>query len=80
MFNWRPKLVENWRSAWRWFSIHAMFVTASLQLAWVELPPDVRMGLPPHVISYASIALLVLGIIGRLIRQEPGGDITEVRR
>jgi len=66
----KPELVDNWRSAWRWLSMHCMALALALEGAWRFLPEDLRGRLPDEWVSTISIVLLVLGIAGRLIKQE----------
>ena len=68
------KLVPNARRAWRWFSIQAMAGSAALQGAWLALPPEMKAAVPDRVVMAATIALLVLGVIGRLVDQG-GSDV-----
>ena len=63
------RLVEEWKSAWRWFSLQAMVLVAALQAAWAALPDDLKQHFPEKLIAGVSIALLVLGVAGRLVRQ-----------
>lgn len=65
------KLVENWRSAWRWISVHCMIWAAAIQGAWEVCPPDLKAGMPPKLVTYVTLALLALGVAGRLVKQEP---------
>lgn len=62
-------LVENWRGAWRWFSLQAMALTAAIQAAWGAMPDDLKQHFPAKLVTAVSIALLLLGIGGRLVRQ-----------
>jgi len=62
-------LVDNWRKAWRWFSVQAMVLAAAIQGAWLAMPPDLRAGVPENLVMYGTIAVVVLGIVGRLIPQ-----------
>lgn len=68
-------LVEDWRKAWRWFSVNAMVLAAAIQGTWLQLPDDMKATLPPHLVSYSTIALLVLGVLGRILKQ--GGSNAE---
>jgi len=63
------KLIEDWRNAWRWFSVNAMLLAAAIQGAWLQVPDDMKATLPPHVVSYSTIVLLVLGVLGRILKQ-----------
>lgn len=65
------KLVQDWRQAWKWSSVHAMSAAAAVQGGWVALPDDMRRHIPLAVASAVTIGLLVLGVIGRLRDQQP---------
>ncbi len=65
----KVKLVDDWKNAWKWISVHAMLLAASIQGAWTQLPDDLKASLPNHLVSYSTVALLILGIIGRILKQ-----------
>jgi hypothetical protein len=65
----KPSLVPDWRDCWRWFCMHAMFIAIALQGAWLELPDDMRAGLPDWFVHAVTVAILLLGMIGRVIEQ-----------
>lgn len=64
------KLVENVKSAWKWFSVQAMVLAGAVQGAWIFIPDDMRSNMPHGVVQSSTISLLVLGVIGRLIKQK----------
>lgn len=64
------RLIDEWRSAWRWFSCQAMALAAAVQGGWAALPDDMKEHLPAWIATAATIAVLVLGIGGRLVKQE----------
>lgn len=69
------RLVKNARSAWRWFSVQAMAVAIALQGAWnamLEITPDLAARIPAGAIDTLSVAVLILGVVGRLVDQ--GGN------
>jgi len=68
------KLVKDAGSAWRWFSIQAMALAAAIQAAWAGMPADMAARIPEGAVSALSAAVLVLGIIGRLVDQGSGDD------
>jgi len=68
------KLVEDWRKAWKWFSVNAMILAAAIQGASLQIPDDMKASIPPQLVSGATIALLVLGVAGRLIKQGEEDD------
>ena len=60
------KLVENWKSAWRWFSMQAIALAA----IWESIPEDVKAS----VVSldwqnHVTFGLLVAAGLGRVIDQ-----------
>lgn len=65
----KPKLIPQWRRAWRMVSVQCMALAAAVQAAWPMIPEDVKATLPPPVINWVSLALLVAGILGRLVQQ-----------
>ena len=71
----KPKLIDDWRNAWKWISVNAMVAAGAIQGAWLQIPEDLKAHVPPQLVSGATIALLVLGVAGRLIKQ--GGDNAE---
>ena len=67
------KLVPNARKAWRWISMQAMGAAVALQGAWVFIPDDLKARAGDDLANWVTGALLVLGMIGRLVKQ---GDDT----
>jgi len=63
------KLIENWRNAWKWFSVHAMVYAAAIQGAWLQVSDDMKAHIPSYLVSGLTITLLVLGIAGRVVKQ-----------
>jgi len=69
------KLVENWRHAWKWFSIQLVAVGVALQ-AGVLAFPDLKDWLGDKL-SHLVGLLILCGIAGgRMVKQKPkgGGD------
>lgn len=67
------RLVENWHRLHRAFSVQAMALAAAVQGAWPSIPADLKAALPPNLVHWVSITLLVAGIVGRMVDQ---GSIT----
>jgi uncharacterized membrane-anchored protein len=65
-------LVENWKEAWKWFSVQA--ITAAL--VWEMLPLETRALLPDAIEPHVSAIFLVIAAIGRVIDQQ--GKTTDV--
>ncbi len=64
-------LVENWKSAWRWFSVQALAALTVLPLVWMALPSDAKSFLPDSMEPWVLFALAFGGIVGRLVDQKP---------
>ena len=71
------KLVDNAKTAWRWFSVQAMFVAAAIQGSWVFVPQDMRDSIPQNLLQWATVTLLALGVAGRLVKQEESKNESE---
>jgi hypothetical protein len=65
----KPKLVPDWRQAWRWFSVQSMALAGAVQATWVMIPEDMREAVPGAWVAGITAGILVLGVIGRLIDQ-----------
>lgn len=68
--------INNWRKAWRMFSVQAMLVSGAVQGTWAALPREMKEAVPDGWISLFTVLLLVLGIAGRLVVQDKvsGGE------
>jgi hypothetical protein len=64
------RLIDEWRQAWRWFSCQAMVLVAAIQGGWAAIPDDLRAHFPARLVTAVSIGLLLLGVGGRLVKQE----------
>ena len=64
------KLVEDWKRAWRWFSVHALVLAGVLPAAWAELPPDLKSSIPPGAMGAITAVIAACGVIGRLVDQD----------
>lgn len=64
------KLVDDARRAWRWFSVQCMGLALALQGTWEALPDEMKTGIPPRTVTIITVSLLVLGIVGRLVKQD----------
>ena len=73
------RLIDEWRSAWRFLSIWlAAFAGTALQL--YEQIPMFKAYIPETVFHHLMTALVVFIIVGRLIKQgEPNMQIPNVQ-
>jgi hypothetical protein len=77
----RLKLIAQWQSFWRMWSIRFTAIGTVLLTylinspdviiqAWNILPAELKSVIPVDYTLYISIALLILGILSRVIKQE----------
>lgn len=63
------RLIDEWRKCWRMFSVQSMVLAGAIQGAWVFIPAEMQATIPDGWLRWATIALLALGVIGRLVDQ-----------
>lgn len=63
------KLVPEWKRCLRMFSVQAMILAGAVQGAWASLPDEMKATVSDDWLRYGTIALMVLGVIGRLVVQ-----------
>lgn len=68
------KLIEEWRSAWKWFSVQSMALATAALVTWGLIPEDLKTALPSWLVPIFAAGLLILGIAGRLVQQNPKGE------
>lgn len=73
------KLVSNWREAPRWVSMKCMAAAVAIQSMWGLIPPDMKASIPPAGVTALTVALLVLGVIGRLVDQTKTGGVADCK-
>lgn len=64
-------LIPDIGRAWRFFSVQAMAWATAIQVTWMSIPEGMRDKIPEPLVHWATVALLVLGILGRVVKQEP---------
>ncbi|QIG80125.1 DUF7940 domain-containing protein [Stakelama tenebrarum] len=79
----RACLVDDWRQAWRWWSIRLgaasglsfLLSTAEpLLSAWSLLPPESR-GLLPETFRWIALALAGFAFVARILKQKEKDDV-----
>jgi anti-sigma-K factor RskA len=65
------KLIPEWRSAWRWYSVQALAIIAALPIVWASLPPEWQAEVPSEWIKVMVVVVAIAGILGRVL-QQPG--------
>jgi hypothetical protein len=63
------KLVDNAGQAYKWLSVQAMALVVAIEGAWLAIPPDLKARIPETWVDALSMAVLVLGIFGRVVDQ-----------
>lgn len=63
------ELVPEWKQCWKWLSMNCMAIALAVQGGWVAVPEDMRNAIPHQIANGVTIALLVFGIVGRLVKQ-----------
>jgi hypothetical protein len=67
------KFVTDAKQAWKWFSVWAMGVPASLAATWLLIPDEWRglflVNVTSTQIVWAVLVVMALGIFGRLVKQ-----------
>ena len=64
------KLVENAGSWWKMFSMQAQVINTALLVSWQTLPTTLQTILPVQYLLVIAVGLLVLGMIGRMVKQD----------
>lgn len=79
------KLVEEWRQAWRWWSVQLNILGSALfaallgfpdvaQQLWFALPDELKAQLPHNVAFYVPLLILAAANIARICKQGGRGD------
>jgi hypothetical protein len=63
-------MVQNWRQAWKWFSVQAFAVIIALPAVWMALPADVKAMVPDGWEKWIVTGIALAGLLGRLIDQQ----------
>jgi len=63
------QLIPEWKKCLRMFSVQAMLIAGAIQAAWVALPIAWQASFPEPWVRGITIAVLVLGAVGRLVQQ-----------
>lgn len=68
------KLVDDWKRAHKWLSVHCMIAAGAVQGAWEFVPMSMKASFPAWGLNALTVALLVLGVAGRLVDQSSKDD------
>lgn len=64
------KLIDEWKSAHKMISMWCMAGSGAFLTTWSNLPPEFQALIPHGYMVTASVVLLVLGMIGRVVKQD----------
>lgn len=63
------KLIPQWRSALRMYSIQILLFIAALPAAWEAVPDEVKLLIPLPWLPWITTGLAIAGIVARLVDQ-----------
>lgn len=63
------RIVHNWRNCYKWVSLHCMTFAGSISGTWLLIPDDLRQSIPQKWLAGITIALMILGVVGRFVNQ-----------
>lgn len=63
------KLVDNWKDAWKWFSMHALVLAGTIPAVWAEFPDDLKTHIPAGWMGVITAIIAGCGVAGRLLNQ-----------
>ncbi len=58
------KLVDNWKQAWKWFSMWAFGVIAAIPTVWLSLPEDTKKMIPDSWEKWIFVGIAAVSVIG----------------
>ncbi len=66
----RLKLIENWKSAYRWISVWALATLSALPIVWANLPDDLKAEVPQGWAKWIMMLVAFGGLAGRFVDQK----------
>lgn len=63
------RLVNNARSAWKWYSAQALAALTVVPLVWETLPAELRAYIPDTWNVWILSAVALGGLVGRMVDQ-----------
>ena len=70
-------LIPEAKRAWRMFSLQANALNAAVLSTWALLPEGLQAKIPQSWVVGIAIGLLVIGTVGRLVKQDSVSGPTE---
>jgi hypothetical protein len=63
------QIVDDAKNAWKWFSVNIPALNLAFLGTWAVLPETFQNAIPEPVVLGISAALIVAGMVGRLVQQ-----------
>jgi len=73
------RLIDNASSWWKMFSMQAQALNTALLVSWQALPSTLQTILPVSYLLTIAVVLLILGMVGRMVKQENINAVTETK-
>ena len=67
----KPRVVSDWRRAWKWLSIQIPALNIAFLSTWALLPPKFQDAISAPWAIGIAVGLIAAGMFGRLIDQKP---------
>lgn len=65
----KPRIVANWREAYRWHSTQALTFIALAPVIWAELPPEAQAFITALVpAEYHPAIITIVAVVGIVLR------------
>jgi len=64
------KLIDEWKSAWRYLSVQANALGSAMAIGYASMYDHLKENFPPKYMMAITAAVFALGIIGRLVSQQ----------
>lgn len=65
----KPRIVANWREAWRWHSTQALTFIALAPVIWPQLPPEAQAFITTLVpAEYHPAIITAVALVGIVLR------------
>lgn len=65
------RLIDEWKSAWRYMSVQANAIGGAITVGYVSLYDKLKDNFPPKYMVAITAVVFILGIVGRLVSQQP---------
>jgi len=63
-------LLKDWKKFIMWFSVQSMALASAIQITYQALPEAMKQSIHPKTITIITVIVLILGIFGRIIKQD----------